>query len=119
MAVFALIWFVNILVFKWSGQPANGIAALYLKTILVSILGILAMVFLIIGLVLAIKNDKDIEPTILKGASDSEIITELKRQLSADGRCLLGGNEKSGRRHLVSIEFAKGKIIIKDDQQFN
>lgn len=63
------------------------------------------------------KTGKVIEPTILKGASDSEIITKLKRQLNADGRYLLGINEKSGRGHLVSIECMKGKIIIKDEQQ--
>ena len=58
VAVFVLIWFVNILVFQWSGQPANAIGALYMITILLgSILGILAMVFSIVGLILAIKND--------------------------------------------------------------
>ena len=62
------------------------------------------------------KTGKVIEPTIIKGANDTEIISKLKRQLGADGRYVLGINENSGRGHLVSIERFDGKIIIKDDQ---
>lgn len=62
------------------------------------------------------KTGKMIEPTIIKGANDTEIISKLKRQLGADGRYVLGINENSGRGHLVSIERFDGKIIIKDDQ---
>lgn len=57
-ALFLLIWFVNILIFNWTGESANPIAPLYILGILFGgILGILAMVFSIIGLVMATKNN--------------------------------------------------------------
>lgn len=57
IAVFLLIWFVNILVFNWMGKEANPIAALYMLTIMVGgILGLMALVFSIVGLSMAIKN---------------------------------------------------------------
>lgn len=62
------------------------------------------------------KTNKIIEPTIIKGTNDAEIISKLKRQLGTDGRYVLGINENNGRGHLVSIERVNGRIIIKDDQ---
>lgn len=56
-ALFLLIWFVNILVFNRPGESHNPITALYMLLILGSILGILAMAFSIIGLVMAVKNN--------------------------------------------------------------
>lgn len=62
------------------------------------------------------KTGKILEPTIIKGNTDSDIISKLKKQLNADGRYILGINEKNGRGHLVSVDCIKGKIIIKDEQ---
>lgn len=62
------------------------------------------------------KTNKIIEPTIIKGTNDAEIISKLKRQLGTDGRYVLGINENNGRGHLVSIERVNGRLIIKDDQ---
>ena len=57
-AIFLLIWFVNIRVFVWSHELGNCIAVLYLGVApLVAIIGFPAMVFSIVGLVLAIKNN--------------------------------------------------------------
>lgn len=53
-----LIWIVNILVFKWANEPFSPIMSLFMLEILVGgLLGIFAISFSIIGLVLAIKND--------------------------------------------------------------
>lgn len=56
-ALFLLIWVVNILVFSYARETANPIGMLYVLVILLGgILGLLAMTFSIIGLVMAIKN---------------------------------------------------------------
>lgn len=58
LTVFLLIWAVNILVFNWMGEDAKPIAALYMLVILVGgLLGVLALIFSIIGLSMAIKNN--------------------------------------------------------------
>ena len=62
------------------------------------------------------KTGKVIEPTVIKGKSDEDIISKLKKQVSADGRYVLGINENNGRGHVVSIEKINGKILIKDEQ---
>lgn len=62
------------------------------------------------------KTRKVIEPTIIKGKSDEEIISKLKKQVTADGRYILGVNSKDGEGHVVSMERNGGNIIIKDEQ---
>lgn len=57
-ALLLLIWIVNIIAFKLAGEAANPVAALYMMMLLVgSVLGLLAMVFSIVGLVMAIRNN--------------------------------------------------------------
>ncbi|MDE6324523.1 MAG: biopolymer transporter ExbD [Paramuribaculum sp.] len=58
ITVFLLIWFVNILVFNWMGEDAIHITALYMLVILPGgILGVMALIFSIVGLTMAIKNN--------------------------------------------------------------
>lgn len=61
------------------------------------------------------KTGKVIEPSVIKGKTDDEIVAKLKKQLNADGRYILGINEKNGRGHVVSIDKIYGRIIIKDE----
>lgn len=64
------------------------------------------------------KTGKIIEPTILRGKSDNEIISKFRRQTSAPGRYILGVNDKDGRGHVVSVErLVNGKLIIRDEQK--
>ena len=62
------------------------------------------------------KTNKTIEPTILKGGTDAEILAKFKKGCSSDGRYILGINYKNGDGHVVSIERTGGKLIIKDEQ---
>ena len=57
-AVFILIWFVNIIVFQLRGEGANPIGGLYMLLIPIGgILGFMALIFSIVGLIMAIKNN--------------------------------------------------------------
>lgn len=63
---------------------------------------------------------KIIEPTILRGASDKEIILKLKKQTNTPGRYILGMNDKNGNGHLISIErIDSGALLIRDEQRGN
>lgn len=56
--VFLLIWSLNILVFNWIGKDGDLIAFFYVLVILVGgLLGIMALIFSIVGLSMAIKNN--------------------------------------------------------------
>lgn len=58
IALFLLIWFVNILMFNWGGVLFNPIAPLFMLTFMLGgVLGLLALSFSIVGLVMAIKNN--------------------------------------------------------------
>lgn len=58
ITVFLLIWSVNILVFNWLDEDANPIEALYILVFFVGgLLGVMALIFSIIGLWMAIKNN--------------------------------------------------------------
>lgn len=58
ITVFILIWLMNILVFNWMGENARPIVTLYMLLILLGgILGVLALIFSIVGLTMAIKNN--------------------------------------------------------------
>ncbi len=63
------------------------------------------------------KTGKVMEPTIIKGKNDEEIISKLKKQLNADGRYILGINSKDGSGHVVSLDRIDGHLILKDEQE--
>lgn len=64
------------------------------------------------------KSGKVIEPTILKGKSDEEILSKFNRQTMSPGRYVLGVNDKNGGGHVVSIERTNnGRLIIRDEQK--
>lgn len=62
------------------------------------------------------KTGKPIQPTILRGNNDKEIIAKLKRTLSQPGEYVLGINGKDGEGHVVNVINHNGNIIIHDEQ---
>ena len=62
------------------------------------------------------KTGKVIQPTILRGRNDDEIIAKLKRTISQQGEYVLGINDKDKEGHVVNIINHNGKIIIHDEQ---
>lgn len=62
------------------------------------------------------KTGKPIQPTVLRGRNDEEIIAKLKRTLSQPGEYVLGINGKDGEGHVVNVINHNGNIIIHDEQ---
>lgn len=63
------------------------------------------------------KTGKVVEPTELRGKTDDEIISKLKRRINGNGEYVLGINRKNGEGHVISIIRNGDDIILHDEQK--